>query len=234
MMKLGQKSESFDCAELDVFARLGWLSRVEEATRARMLEQVELRSYEEGEVLYRIGDEAFGIYGVVEGWIAVAVAADDGRETLIHAAGPGFWIGDLALLSRRRRQVAVTAVTPVRVCKVLGARVETMLQEDPGLYRDFYFLSSYNFGFALQTMGVDRVVPSKRRVALRLLALAEDCPQAQPWLPLKQEILAEVIGISVPSLGRSLTQLAEAGLIETGYGGIRLCDRAGLAQFGQS
>lgn len=212
---------------------LGWFAGLEASLQRRLLRAGTVRSVGAGQVLYRMGDLGRGLYGVVDGWVTVGVAADNGRESLVHAAGPGFWIGDLAVLSESTRLVTLAAVCDVRFLFVPASWVDATMAEQPGSLKHFYRLSNMNTRTALRVLGLDRVHPVDRRLALRLLHLAEDISDPQPWLPLSQGLLAELCATSLSTIQRALIRLGHAGLIETGYGGLRLCDRARLARYGQ-
>lgn len=212
-------------------AAAGWFADLDAAMQSRLLAVAKERNCRAGQALYRFGDTGRGLFGVIEGWVTVGVAADHGQETLVHAAGPGFWIGDLALLSDRTRLVTISAVSPVRFLFIPAERVEDILAEDAGKLRDFYRLSNVNTSTALRILGMDRVNPADRRLGLRLLHLVENCPTREPWLPLSQELLAELCAMSLSTAQRALARLTAAGYVKRGYGGMQLCDRDGLARY---
>ncbi|MEX0286185.1 MAG: Crp/Fnr family transcriptional regulator [Paracoccaceae bacterium] len=211
----------------------GWLSRRDVETQQLILGAMTAKAFEPGETLYRIGDSSSGVYGLAEGWVSVSIGADDGRETMVHASGPGFWIGDLSLLSDRARQVTLVALGPVRALALSSTTVTELVRDRPQLYRDFYDLTRDNMETALRILGIDRVPHSDRRLALRLMQLAEPDPSSTPWLPLTQPLLAELVSVSVPTLQRAVARLVEAGLIEPGYGGLQILDRERLSKWGQ-
>lgn len=217
-----------------VLTSRGWLSRRSAAFQDTLLGMAQCQSFEPGQNVYLIGDEPQGLFGVVEGWVLISSGADDGQQRLVHASGPGFWIGDLALLAQGARLVTVTTVGAARIVSIPSSRIERWAQDEPAVIRDFYALSNENTLVLLRVAGMDRVTRADQRVALRLLHLAEEQPEAQPWLPLTQDLLASLCAMSVPSVQRALTRLAELGLLETGYGGLRLLDRDGLRRYGQS
>ncbi|MEY8838219.1 helix-turn-helix domain-containing protein, partial [Cribrihabitans sp. XS_ASV171] len=73
-----------------------------------------------------------------------------------------------------------------------------------------------------------------RRLILRLLMFEERINPADGWLEIGQEDLAAMVAVSVPTLQRKLRSLSEAGLIEQGYGRVRILDRARLLDSCQS
>lgn len=63
-----------------------------------------------GKELFRQGDEPDGAYIVAVGRVRVVIAAPDGSEQVLAEAGPGKWIGEMALLTRSVRSATVYAV----------------------------------------------------------------------------------------------------------------------------
>jgi CRP-like cAMP-binding protein len=117
-----------------------WMSECPADFRDAVFRACQLRHFAAGEVLYRYGDPAGAIFGIVAGAVQIAVPADDGQETVIHRDEQGFWLGDLAMLSDRTRLVTVTASEPVRALCLPAARVVEMVEATPAFFQPFYAL----------------------------------------------------------------------------------------------
>jgi predicted acylesterase/phospholipase RssA/CRP-like cAMP-binding protein len=80
---------------------------------AETLEQIEReavwKQLASGQVLFSEGDAADGAYIVALGRLRVSVASAGG-ERVIDEVGPGAWLGEMALLTRRARSATVYAV----------------------------------------------------------------------------------------------------------------------------
>jgi hypothetical protein len=61
-----------------------------------------LRSAATGQVIFREGDEADGLDGVVSGRVVVTVNSPDGKEPILSAFGPGTIFGEIFLDGRGR------------------------------------------------------------------------------------------------------------------------------------
>jgi CRP-like cAMP-binding protein len=215
-------------AALATLARTGWFAGRTERTRALIAAEARLRRFRPGEVVYHVGDAPNGLYGLVEGALRISVPRDDGEDYVIHRADPGFWIGDAAQFSDGGRLVTLTAAGPTLVAHVSVEALERLVEADPRLYRDFYALTHQNFRTALRLF-VNTLVPeSDLRVALRLLHQDELAGQPERGVALAQAEFADLVGLSLPTLQRALKRLGEAGLIEVGYGRLRILDREGL------
>ena len=65
------------------------------------------QSYNNGELIYRIGDEATALYGVLEGAVKLLGEDRSGKYCLFDIATPGRWFGDSSALDGspgRKRQ----------------------------------------------------------------------------------------------------------------------------------
>ncbi|WP_298848074.1 Crp/Fnr family transcriptional regulator [uncultured Ruegeria sp.] len=192
------------------------------------------KTFDPGETLYHYGDQANGIYAVLDGSVQITAPADDGQELVLHQDGTGFWIGDLALFAEAQRLVSVVATQKTRTLFFPNSRVERMVQETPEYVRDFYALTRENMKTALRIMANLAVTGSEKRLVLRLLHLDEGASKSDGWIVVSQEELAELVAVSQPTLHRNLHRLADLGLVELAYGRLRLIDRRELIASCQS
>ncbi len=186
------------------------------------------RSFDAGETLYHYGDTANGIHAVLDGAVQITAPADDGQEFVVHRDGRGFWIGDLALFAEAQRLVSVMATQKTCTLFFPSSRVERLVQDNPDYVRDFYALTRENMRTALRIMANLAVTGSEKRLVLRLLHLDEGTSKSDGWIVVSQDELAAMVAVSQPTLHRNLHRLADLGLVELGYGRLRLIDRRRL------
>lgn len=206
----------------------GWLAERSADVRARLLGIAEVRGYRPGESLYMVGEPPRGVYGVARGSVDLSIPRDDGEEIVVHRTQPGFWVGDLALFSSRTRLITVTAATEVIAAFLPKTRLTALLEQYPELIRDFYMLSHRNMATTLQLIANLSVPRADERIALRLLIYDQRRTKSEAWLPLSQEKLAQLTALSVPTVQRTLRRLEESGIVELGYGRLRISDREKL------
>ena len=212
-------------AALEALSARGWFAERPPEARAALAGIARLRDYAAGEALYHFGDAPNGIFGLVRGAIDLTIPRADGMDVTAHRAEPGFWVGDLALFAGQTRLVSVVAAEATRVVHLPARELRRLVEADPSLYADFYALTHENMATALRLLANLATTPSEARVAVRLLLLEE--AQAGE-LRLSQAKLAEMIALSVPTLQRVLRRLEGEGVVELGYGRIRIVDRRGL------
>ncbi len=107
-------------ASLPIFATLPL------ADRMRLASLCDPRILEDGEVLFREGDGADGLYAVLEGEIEVRRGGDR-----IAAFGPGHELGEMSLLERHQRLVTGVATRPSEVLFLSRATFDAVIRRSP-------------------------------------------------------------------------------------------------------
>ncbi|NOD96059.1 cyclic nucleotide-binding domain-containing protein [Ruegeria sp. HKCCD6228] len=220
--------------DMRILAKTDWFGTRDSKFQSDLMTCAIQRTFDSGETLYHHGDRANGIHAVLAGALQITAPADDGQEFVLHQDGSGFWIGDLALFAEAKRLVSVVATQKTRTLYFPGSRVERLVQKNPEYIRDFYALTHENMKTALRIMANLAVTGSEKRLVLRLLHLDEGALSSDGWIVVSQEELAEMVAVSQPTLHRHLHHLADLGLVELGYGRLRLIDRRKLISNCQS
>lgn len=206
----------------------GWLAERSQEVRTRLLGIAEVRVYRPGEPLYIVGEPPRGVYGIARGALDISIPREDGEEIVIHRTQRGFWVGDLALFSSQLRLITATAATEVVAAFLPKTRLARLMDRYPSLIADFYVLSHRNVATTLQLIANLSIPRAEARIALRLLIYDQRLLRNEDWLPMPQEKLAQLTALSLPTVQRTLRRLEEAGVIELGYGRMRIRDREKL------
>ena len=209
----------------------GWLAARDAGKRRDLRSIAKLRTCKPGEYMYHPGDPADGVYGLVRGTLDILIPRLDGEELLVHRAEPGFWVGDLALFAEQQRLVGVRAATRCDLVYLPQDRLRRLVRENAGLIGDFYMLTHANMTTALRLLGTLAVPGAEKRLALRLLLQSDATRVDDGWIHLSQECLADFVALSQQSVRRGLHSLQARGLLEIGYGKLRIVDREALAAF---
>jgi len=150
-----------------------------------------------------------------------------------HLGRPGDWFGEAAALYGVTRRVAVEARAPVKILYLSIQAVQELLLEQPLWQKNLSSLLLWNLESAIRT-GVDLLIQDpKARVCARLLTLCgvragQNLPKGPVELPLTQDQLAMMCGLSRKSVHRALNSLESDGLCENRYAGIVVPNPASL------
>ncbi|NUS43492.1 MAG: Crp/Fnr family transcriptional regulator [Mycobacteriaceae bacterium] len=184
----------------------------------KLAAELEARTVPSGAVVFTAGARASGVWIVRQGRVELSVQTDR-RRTVVDVLRPGDVEGDIALLLDIPLRYTARALTCCSYLYLPRASFESLLDEHRALAR--HWLASVAQRTAetqarlLSMLG--RPLPAQ--VAQLLLAEAGD-----GRVPLAQHKLAAMVGVRRPSLNKLLKDFEREGLIETGYGSIRIND----------
>lgn len=205
----------------------GWLSEQPEALRSEVARLARVTHVDAGERLYAVGDPPEGIYGIGEGQISIDVA--DGSERVpVHVASPPAWIGEAGALPRGPRLVGARALTAAVLVHLPQRELEALLAEHPRWWPCFSQLHAQSLALALRFLRDQIATSTRERVARRLVEHVEPGGGGAAEIALTQMQVADLLGLSRASLARALASLSAAGLVDRGYGRIRVLDVEGL------
>lgn len=187
-----------------------------------------MRSFSAGETLYRIGERANGIYGVLDGSVAISIPSDVGTVYDCYLGRAGFWIGDLALFSHANRLVSVTAETDLKCWYVSQKLAMELVKADPEMMRYFYLLTHTNLTITLRVLANIAIPDNASRLAAWLICSDDGLPVPGGWIKASQEQIAMQNIMSLPTTRRMLKRFQSQDLIELGYGQVRIKNRVRL------
>jgi CRP-like cAMP-binding protein len=210
------------------------LATLAEEDREALLHATRIRRFARGEVLVREGDPADSLHLVEQGRLAVQVGTAGGQRATLNLLGPGDYFGELSLLDERapHRTASIVALEPARTRSLPAAAFRGLREQHPGAEQLLLVLLARRVE-ELSARVVEAMYDSlDQRLYRRLHELADlyaedDGPVT---VPLTQELLAELVGGTRPSINQVLQRLVTSGIVELGRGRVRVVDRARLAQ----
>lgn len=201
----------------------GWLSRQPEQFRADVLQHCTLRHFEAGETLYGVGDEATGVYGLVEGAIELDLA--NGHVGTIRTAG--YWIGETAAFRGAPRMVSLVAVVPSYALYLPLVEFKRLIA-NADYCRYFALLVIEHIDEALSIIADLMASDPLARVAGRLVTLGRAQSSGAKNLPVTQAELASMCGLARPTVNKVIKVLTQSGVLESHYGKLTIVDPARL------
>lgn len=216
-----------------------WFAALPLADRRALLAASERLRLAPGEMLFRQGDgvtvDGGAFYGVIGGGIKVSSLREDGKEAILAVLEAGNWFGELSLLDRQPRTHDATAMVESQLLAVPGRAFDHMMMR-PAFARALCRMLAARVR-SLYGMVEDATLRSTRaRVARRLLLLARgDATQARELravVPVSQEALAMMLGVSRQTLSKELQGLVQEGAISLGYGRIGIASAVRLEELG--
>ena len=161
------------------------------------------------------GDKAAGLYLIAAGRVKLVVTGEDGKDLVLSTRGPGDFFGELSLFDDRPLTMSVIAIE--------DAELQLLLKED--FHRKLRELPEIAFGLLRALCGRLRQADMRisaaalldvpQRVAHVLLELADEHDGVLIPHRVTHQFIAQLVGASRESVSRTMSQLAQDGLIST-------------------
>jgi CRP-like cAMP-binding protein len=204
---------------------------LEPGERRDLLKHLRVRSAGAGQVIFREGDEADGLYGVLDGRIVVTVDSIDGKELILNTFGPGAFFGEIAFLDGRGRTANAVAREASRLIVLGRASFLPFLQERPAAaLRTIAFLCE-RLRRTTQLVQDSASLDVPTRLAKQMAAMAQDygerdSPDGAVTIKVSQNELAQMLGVSREIVSRQFAIWRQASTIEIGRGRVVVHDVA--------
>jgi CRP-like cAMP-binding protein len=154
----------------------------------------------------------------------------DGRTTTFAGVPAGAWFGEGAVLKAEPRPYAVVAIRDSTVAFIPRATFEWLIDESRPFGRWLIEQLNARLGYYVGLVETLRFKDPSARVAFCIAELFN--PQLYPGtpakLPISQDEIARLSGLSRQVTHRALHELEDAGLVRINYGAIEVLDLHGL------
>jgi CRP-like cAMP-binding protein len=183
--------------------------------------------------IYRAGEELGGIPFVYSGWAARVRRLSDGRRQILSFILPGDLVSASAIFSNRL-SFFVEAITDVRYSVTQRTQVDEILAHDPQLLRALVsacLAEKAEIEELATDLGCRRAEERIARLILQLRARLEARGQTSGLsfdMPLRQQHIADVTGMTVIHVGRVLGTLRSDGIVQISGGTLTITDIAAL------
>lgn len=216
----------------DVLAGCSFFSQVDSRSQERLTCMAVWRQFGKGEMVFREGQAAPGVYVVVSGLVRIYKLAPNGKEHVLHLAGPGMTFAEVAVLGDFPCPAFAEAVEAA-TCVLLPVEPFTRaLREDHRLC--LQILSSMAIWVRSLVSLLEGIVlrDAAGRVAGYLLQ-AHSEQGGTVSLPGLKKHIASHLNLTSETLSRTLRQLREEHLISETEAGLALEDVKGLRQIAE-
>ena len=204
-----------------------WFAQLPSDVQQQLQRIARERQLTAGEVLFHRGDRFDGIYLLQRGLILISGVNRQGNEALLTVLEAGAMFGEIALFDGEPRTHDAIAAQDCQLLQFPALALQQLLKQQPGYWQWLGQLLTAKMRQVFAAMEQHTLLDAKARLYWRLLQL---CPDDGAYLPLSQQQLAQLLGISRQSTNQLLQALARQGVIQLGYGALELKDRALLQQ----
>jgi len=190
------------------------------------------REFRPGEVVFHQGDPCDSLFLLRRGRVAVHVLTPDGDDATVGLIAAPDAFGEVGLIRADHHHTAtVVALDDVHVLAVLASRFHDLRADHPDLTEWLLVTLTGRLERTSALLADALFLDAEHRVARRLL----DCQcsfglNSDESLPLAQDDLAAMAGVSRPTANRVLRHLEDQGSVRLGRRHITIADRESLAR----
>jgi len=226
----GAKRPGADCDTVhkaDMIRKIPYFTALPPDEVERLAASARLIAAANGEVLFREGEPAQGLYWLRSGRVKVVRYSPEGRQLIVREFRPGETFNEVgALDASENAATAVAGEEGTEALLIPGERIRGLAQRYPELDAAMMQAMACKLRFAMSRMNQLALLDVKARLAACLLERADEEGRVSG---VTQEELAAELGTVRQVLGRTLAELQRAGIVEVKRGSIRILDREALA-----
>lgn len=173
-----------------------------------------------GNVLCTEGEQATHVLILLAGWVKISSASAGGRELALGLRGPGDIVGELAAECAGTRTATVTAINTVQALTVPHDSFSQFLDVNPGASRAYRSAVTKRWAEAADMLLSRSVNSGPQRLAAILIDLAgklgtPSIGTTATTIPLSQDDIAGLAGVSRATATRALRDWRSRGLVVT-------------------
>jgi CRP/FNR family transcriptional regulator, cyclic AMP receptor protein len=211
-----------------------WTVGLDAAQLERVTHSMTERTVERGAFVCRSGEVARYWYGVRDGLVKMSTVTPGGKDLSFIGIAAGGWFGEGTLLKAEPRKYNIVALRESTL--ILMPREQFLwLVETSGPFAR-WLLHQFNERLAqfVAALANDRSSSNDSRVARTLAWMFNPYlyPGMDRDIAITQEEIAHLAGVSRARTNEALHRLANANLVQIGYGRVTVVDIEGLRNFG--
>jgi CRP-like cAMP-binding protein len=188
-----------------------------------------VRTIARNEVLFRRGEPAAEMYGIVSGRMAILTSSPDGRESLVAVLEEGALFGELGLFDNGPRSADARALEETQVIVLGYEPLRAAIDVQPTLLWIIVRLLARRLRATDDALADAVFLDVPARTAKRLLEIAGDRDSFR--LPMTQEDLAGLVGASRERVNKALSLFTRLGWIKVeGRNRYQILDRESLQE----
>lgn len=197
----------------------------------------QLQSFSKGEIIFKQGSEASGLFLVKTGRVKVFKVSIDGKEQILNIFEAGDNFAEVAALDGKPFPASAATLEPAKVVFFPRLAFLNLLHQDPDISINMLISLSQHSRHLAKIIEELSFKDVPQRLASYLLNLSDSCPQKQAdgtifvTLDLTKSQLAAILGTIPATLSRAFYRLSSQGLIAVKGSQIELLDREDLQKF---
>ena len=201
----------------------------------RVVAETVVRTCAAGGLVCRKGEPVDHWTGVVDGLVKMANVSVEGKPTSFTGIGTGGWFGEGSLLKDEPRRYDIVALRESQVAFMPRATFARLLDTNFAFNRFLIVQLNERLGQFIAMIEHNRLRGPEARLARSIAGLFNPVlyPGIGASLPVSQEELGQLVGLSRQRVNQALKRLEGDGVLRVEYGGVTVLDLGRLRTYGE-
>ncbi len=184
-------------------------------------------SFPPGRMIYLQGSSADRFYYLKAGRVKVFLNSEDGSEKILTVYEAGNVFGEASFFDELPRVSSAITVTCCEIVIIDRLTLEAEMQRNPQILLTITRVLARTVRMLSDHVDTMAFLRADQRIARYLLSVPEDEAHV---IHCTQEEIAAAVSVSRVTASRVLNRFVRCGLLQTGYGSLRILDASGLEQ----
>ncbi len=201
---------------LKVLSKIPMFSELDIATRKKLAELAVTKTYRKGQILFREGAPADGLFIVKEGRIKIYKMSWEGKEQVLHFFGPMEMFAEVPVFQGSNYPASAEALEKSEVIFLPGDLLLNFLRENCDVAIKFLGLLSERLRYFTRLIEDLSLKEVPARLAAYILYHLEKNPdnRNEITLDIPRHLLSALLGTTPETLSRVFTRMRSSGYIE--------------------
>jgi CRP/FNR family cyclic AMP-dependent transcriptional regulator len=209
------------------------LAVLSEPDRRDFLALARRRRFTAGEVIFHNGDPGDTMHLMTKGHVAVRITTPLGDVATLRVIRSGEFFGELAVIAPGPRNATVVALDSVETLGIHKEQLDELRARRPAVEAVITNALVAEVRRLAAALTEALYLPSEPRLIRRLLEVASlfgTRGEPAAVVPLSQEALAQLAGLTRPTANRILRRAEEQGLVRIGRSKVEILDHQTLSR----
>jgi CRP/FNR family transcriptional regulator, cyclic AMP receptor protein len=208
----------------------GMFDSFPDGVKEQLIGSARLKKFADGQIVQHSGDDLNGFWVISKGQIKLGRYDSNGDMRVLVILGQGDSFGELACLGGYPRVLDGVSIGESELLWVSEAQFLQLLKSSPDINLAITRMLAVQLQESLDYLVVHSKLPAALRLTRTLLILCEG-RQMPAVIAMRQQEMAELVGVSRMSIAKTLSILANEGLLTRGYGEVVIQDTAALKKW---
>lgn len=217
----------------DLIRNCTFIRDLSDAVVQEIADCISLKTVAPGQCIFLKGDPGKGLYAIASGRVKATSISEEGKEIILNTFGSGDVFGEIALLEGGTRSANATAVVDSTLAFLSRGDFLRVLEAHPASAISLLKVVADRLRRTTEQLEERAFADFEVRLARALIKMRVTGGGAQPIVPMTQQQLGDVIGLSREGTNRLLRSWERRKVVSLRPGHITICSVEALYSIGQ-